>query len=512
MAGSSPSSQEKGTASSSVESERSFLYGFPFLPTLSFLREAIFSYFAYLCSQMQNDTHTIAAIATANGTGAIGIIRISGDDAILICDKVFKGALLEKAASHTVHYGHIVDGDSILDEVMVSIFRAPRSFTTENSVEISCHGSPFILEQILQLLIRNGAKMAQAGEFTMRAFMNGRIDLSQAEAVADLIASNSEAGRELAMQQMRGGFANELKELRVQLIDFAALLELELDFSEEDVEFADRTDLIKKVQEIKAVLGALKKSFQYGNAIKNGVSVALVGKPNAGKSSWINALTNDDISIVSTIAGTTRDKVEAHLNIEGVLFRLIDTAGIRITDDEIESIGVERALQSIQKAELIVFLFDISSTSFEEFSAELKDIKSQNSNSPLLILANKIDIAQSERISIDDRFKEVSNLHFVSAHQEADIAILKNSMLQTVQNLKASESNHVVSNTRHYEALQQAYSDVVKVLEAFDMQITSELIAHDMRQAINSIGSITGEVDIDGDILGTIFGKFCIGK
>ena len=327
---------------------------------------------------MQNHSHTIAAIATPNGTGAIGIIRVSGDDAIAICNKVFKGGNLEKAESHTIHYGHIVDGHQILDEVMVSIFHAPRSFTTENSIEISCHGSPFIVEQILQLLIRSGVKTAQAGEFTMRAFLNGRIDLSQAEAVADLIASNSEAERELAMQQMRGGFASELKELRTQLIDFAALLELELDFSEEDVEFADRTDLIQNVKDIQRVLGALKKSFQYGNAIKNGVSVALVGKPNAGKSSWINALTNDEISIVSRIAGTTRDKVEAQLNIDGVLFRLIDTAGIRITDDEIESMGVQRAMETIQKAELIVFIFDVSDTSFAAFENEYKEILAQN--------------------------------------------------------------------------------------------------------------------------------------
>ena len=461
---------------------------------------------------MFNNSQTIAAIATPNGTGAIGIIRVSGDDCIVICNKVFKGSDLEKAESHTIHYGHIVDGHQILDEVMVSIFHAPRSFTTENSVEISCHGSPFILEQILQLLIRSGAKTAQAGEFTMRAFMNGRIDLSQAEAVADLIASNSEAGRELAMQQMRGGFASELKELRVQLIDFSALLELELDFSEEDVEFADRTDLINNVKDIQRVLGGLKKSFQYGNAIKNGVSVALVGKPNAGKSSWINALTNDEISIVSTIAGTTRDKVEAHLNIDGVLFRLIDTAGIRVTEDEIESIGVERAMQTIQKAELIVFIFDLTDTSYKAFELEYKEIKNQNQKAPILILANKIDIAQSNRLTIDENFSKLENLLFVSAHQLEDVSTLKQRMLHTINNLKATESNHIVSNTRHYEALQQAYSDVAKVLEAFDMQITSELIAHDMRQAINSIGTITGEVDIDNDILGTIFGKFCIGK
>jgi len=461
---------------------------------------------------MQNNTHTIAAIATANGVGAIGIIRISGTDAVKICNKVFKGPNLEKAKSHTIHYGHIVDGKQILDEVMVSVFLAPRSFTTENSIEISCHGSPFILEQILHLLIRNGAKMAEAGEFTMRAFLNGRIDLSQAEAVADLIASNSEAGRELALQQMRGGFATELKTLRTQLIDFAALLELELDFSEEDVEFADRTDLINHVKQIQKVLGALKNSFQYGNAIKNGVAVALVGKPNAGKSSWINALTNDDISIVSTIAGTTRDKVEAQLNIDGVLFRLMDTAGIRITQDEIESIGVERAISTIQKAELIIYIFDLKTNSFEDFEKEYQEIKAHNAKVPILVLANKADIVESERMSIDGRFSQQKDLFFVSAHRPDNVNDLKTKMLSTINALNATESNHVVSNARHYEALQQAYEDVRQVLNAFDMQITSELIAHDMRQAINSIGTITGEVDIDEDILGTIFGKFCIGK
>jgi tRNA modification GTPase len=303
-----------------------------------------------------------------------------------------------------------------------------------------------------------------------------------------------------------------LKTLRTQLIDFAALLELELDFSEEDVEFADRSDLIDHVKQIQQVLGALKKSFQYGNAIKNGVAVALVGKPNAGKSSWINALTNDEISIVSTIAGTTRDKVEAQLNIEGVLFRLIDTAGIRVTEDEIESIGVERAVQTIQKAELILYIFDVSTTSYAVFKEELRDIQEQNSKAPLIILANKYDLAEAESTSIDEDFSTHENLLFISAHKEGDVSLLKEKMLSRINNLNSSESNHVVSNARHYEALQQAYEDVSQVLHAFDMQVTSELIAHDMRNAINSIGTITGEVDIDQDILGTIFGKFCIGK
>ncbi len=461
---------------------------------------------------MLDNNSTIAAIATANGVGAIGVIRVSGKEAISIASKVFKGSNLNQAQSHTLHYGHIYDGDKIIDEVVISLFRAPRSFTTEDSVEISGHGSPFILEQILQVLIRNGAKMAQPGEFTLRAFLNGRIDLSQAEAVADLIASNSDAGRELALQQMRGGFANELKTLRTQLIDFAALLELELDFSEEDVEFADRSDLIDHVKQIQQVLGALKKSFQYGNAIKNGVAVALVGKPNAGKSSWINALTNDEISIVSTIAGTTRDKVEAQLNIEGVLFRLIDTAGIRVTDDEIESIGVERAVQTIQKAELILYIFDVSTTSYAIFKEELREIQEQNSKAPLIILANKYDLVEAEATAMDEDFSTHENLLFISAHKESDVSLLKEKMLSRINNLNSSESNHVVSNARHYEALQQAYEDVSQVLHAFDMQVNSELIAHDMRNAINSIGTITGEVDIDEDILGTIFGKFCIGK
>jgi tRNA modification GTPase len=461
---------------------------------------------------MLDNNSTIAAIATANGVGAIGVIRVSGKEAISIASKVFKGSNLNQAQSHTLHYGHIYDGDKIIDEVVISLFRAPRSFTTEDSVEISGHGSPFILEQILQVLIRNGAKMAQPGEFTLRAFLKGRIDLSQAEAVADLIASNSDAGRELALQQMRGGFANELKTLRTQLIDFAALLELELDFSEEDVEFADRSDLIDHVKQIQQVLGALKKSFQYGNAIKNGVAVALVGKPNAGKSSWINALTNDEISIVSTIAGTTRDKVEAQLNIEGVLFRLIDTAGIRVTDDEIESIGVERAVQTIQKAELILYIFDVSTTSYAVFKEELRQIQEQNSKAPLIILANKYDLVEAEATAMDEDFSTHENLLFISAHKESDVSLLKEKMLSRINNLNSSESNHVVSNARHYEALQQAYEDVSQVLHAFDMQVNSELIAHDMRNAINSIGTITGEVDIDEDILGTIFGKFCIGK
>ncbi|MCD8528904.1 MAG: tRNA uridine-5-carboxymethylaminomethyl(34) synthesis GTPase MnmE [Chitinophagales bacterium] len=471
----------------------------------------IFTYLKIIFVPMQFD-HTIAAIATANGIGAIGIIRISGTEAISICNKIFKGTDLTKAKSHTIHYGHIVENNIVLDEVMLSIFKAPKSFTTEDCIEISCHGSPFILEQILQALIKNGARLAQPGEFTMRAYLNGRIDLSQAEAVADLIASNSAAGRDLALQQMRGGFANELKELRTQLIDFAALLELELDFSEEDVEFANRTDLRENLQKIKKVLGALKSSFQYGNAIKNGVSVALVGKPNAGKSSWINALTNDEISIVSSIAGTTRDKVEAQLNLNGVLFRLIDTAGIRQTHDEIESIGVERALQAIQKAELILFLFDISETSFTEFEKEYQDIVVLNQKSPKIIIANKADLMASNWETIDGRFNGQKNLHFLSAHSKEDVDFIKEQLSKNVEALNTNESSYVVSNARHFEALQQAYTDVEEVLQAFDLQLSSDLIAHTLRHAIKSIGSITGEIDMDEDILGTIFGKFCIGK
>ncbi|MCB9226421.1 MAG: tRNA uridine-5-carboxymethylaminomethyl(34) synthesis GTPase MnmE [Chitinophagales bacterium] len=461
---------------------------------------------------MNKQQHTIAAIATANGMGAIGIIRMSGQDAIEICDKVFKGANLTKAKSHTVHYGHIVDENTVLDEVMVSVFKAPKSFTTENSVEISCHGSPYILENVLQCLIKNGAKMAEPGEFTMRAFLNGRIDLSQAEAVADLIASNSKAGRDLALQQMRGGFATELKNLRTELIDFAALLELELDFSEEDVEFANRKELIENLQKIKRVLGALKSSFQYGNAIKNGVSVALVGKPNAGKSSWINALTNDEISIVSTIAGTTRDKVEAQLSINGVLYRLIDTAGIRETQDEIESIGVERALSTIQKADIVLFLFDANETDFSTFEKEFKEINGLNTKAKTIIIANKADLLALDYEQNNAVFKAYSNLYFLSAHRSDDVHFIKEQLSKAVEEMNHSESNYVVSNARHFEALNQAYKDVEEVLHAFDLQLSSDLIAHTMHHAIKSIGSITGEIDMDEDILGAVFGKFCIGK
>lgn len=455
---------------------------------------------------MNNQHHTIAAIATANGMGAIGIIRMSGQNAIEICDKVFKGANLVEAESHTIHYGHIIDENTALDEVMVSIFRAPKSFTTENSVEISCHGSPYILENVLQCLIKNGAKMAEPGEFTMRAFLNGRIDLSQAEAVADLIASNSKAGRDLALQQMRGGFATELKKLRTELIDFAALLELELDFSEEDVEFANRKDLIANLQKIKQVLQQLASSFQYGNAIKNGVAVAIVGKPNAGKSSWINALTNDEISIVSTIAGTTRDKVEAQLNISGVLFRLIDTAGIRETADEIESIGVARAKEAISKADLVLHIFDVATTSVAEFEIEQQDILKQNSQAPVLHLANKADLQTT------DKYNNIVGLLKVSAKNTLDIDKVKTKLLEVVQNLNSNESNYIVSNTRHFQALEQAQEDIQQVLQAFELQMSSDLIAHDLRHAIKSIGSITGEIDMDEDILGAVFGKFCIGK
>ncbi len=457
---------------------------------------------------------TICALATANGIGAIGIIRISGDDAIPVSAKIFDGKNLEKAQSHTVHYGFIKDGDEVIDEVMVSVFKAPKTFTAEDSVEISFHGSPHIAKKILEVLIKNGARIAKAGEFTMRAFMNGRIDLSQAESIADLIASENEASRKVALNQLKGGITNEISFLRTDLLNFVSLIELELDFAEEDVEFADRTALNQLLDKIEAKLNSLIESFQYGNAIKNGTAVAIIGKPNAGKSTLLNALLKEERAIVSNIAGTTRDTIEEILHIKGHAFRLIDTAGLRETVDEIEAIGVKKAKEKVENANILVYLADAAT---ENFSEDIEMIKSlQRDDLKLIICATKIDeVSPAQYELVENIFRKEISQDFdfitISAVENQNMQDLKNELSSYVEQLKSEESNVVITNQRHFEALGKSLDAVNKVKEAITFQISTELLAYELRNALEHLGEISGEVTND-EVLGNIFSKFCIGK
>jgi len=454
-------------------------------------------------------TDTIVAIATPQGMGALGVIRLSGADSFFICEKVFRGKNLSLQASHTVHYGYIHEKDELIDEVMVSIFKAPKSFTTEDVIEISCHGSTYIVQRILQALLNHGARLAEAGEFTMRAFLHGRIDLAQAEAVADLIASESAMQHSIALDQMRGGFSNQLKALREELIDFAALIELELDFSEEDVEFVDREELKKLVEKIKLKVLELLNSFKLGNAIKNGIPVAIVGKPNAGKSTLLNTLLNDERAIVSEIAGTTRDTIEEILTIEGIQFRLIDTAGIRTTTDTIEAIGVAKALEKIAQASVLIYLFDTNDTSLGEVSAAINTYAREGLK--IILCPTKIDLHSAkdwEQWLIE--LKPLADAVIgISAKESTNISLLKQEMLATVSHINAQQS--IVTNARHYESLLRANLSLEEILMGIDNELTQELIALDLRTALSHLSSITGAVDND-EILASIFGKFCIGK
>ena len=453
-------------------------------------------------------TDNIVALATPSGTGAIAVIRVSGPEAIILVDKLFKsikGKALAQQKSHTIHLGNIVDDDKILDEALVSIFKGPHSYTGENVVEISCHGSPFIQQQIIQLLLRNGCRAASAGEFTLRAFLNGKMDLSQAEAVADLIASDSEAAHDIAMQQMRGGFSNEIQELRQELLNFASLIELELDFSQEDVEFADRTQFNELLTRISTVLKKLIDSFALGNVIKNGIPVAIVGQPNVGKSTLLNVLLNEERAIVSEIAGTTRDTVEDHICIKGIGFRFIDTAGIRETVDVVEKIGIERTFEKIEKARLIIYLFD----GMEFDKTELKQIQQRYPNKRLLPICNKMDLLnpnQKEKIA-----SEIPDVLFLSAKLKEGISELETRLLSLVDSGALSGDTTIVTNSRHYDALLKALEEIQKVKEGLDMDLSSDLMAIDIRQALYHLGEITGSVTTD-DLLGNIFSNFCIGK
>ena len=521
---------------------------------------------------------TICAIATANGVGALGIIRLSGSEAVKIAQKTFKGTNLELVASHTVHYGYIYDksqvkreksqeevikiidvptaigrpetkenqefktqnlestiqnsetvnpqipiaigttsdNEELIDEVMVSVFLAPKTFTTEDVVEISFHGSPHIAKKILEVLVKNGARLAKAGEFTMRAFMNGRIDLAQAESIADLIASENEASRKVALNQLKGGITNEISILRNDLLNFTSLIELELDFGEEDVEFADRTAMNKLLLNLRHKLSALIESFQYGNALKNGVEVAIIGKPNAGKSTLLNALLKEERAIVSEIAGTTRDTIEEVIHLKGTAFRFVDTAGLRETTDIIEKIGVTKAKEKIASAKVLLYLYDEQDSTTEEVIAFVKEFHREDLK--IVLVHNKVDLTNDE---VPNEFDATLNLELfpdycdellrISAKDQTGIEAVKTVLIDYVENLKDQESNVIITNQRHFDALQKSLQSVLQVEEAVSSGIHTELLAYELRNALEQLGEISGEFTND-EVLGNIFSKFCIGK
>ena len=461
---------------------------------------------------MHNDT--IVALATPSGSGAIAVIRLSGKDAITIASTCFKSISnkdLTKQATHTIHLGHIIENNRTIDEVLVSVFKNPNSYTGENVIEISCHGSSYIQQEIIQLFLRHGCRMATAGEFTLRAFLNGKLDLSQAEAVADLISSDNEASHQIAMQQMRGGFSSEIAKLREELLNFASLIELELDFAEEDVEFADRTQFKALIERINFVLKRLIDSFAVGNVIKNGIPVAIVGEPNVGKSTLLNALLNEDRAIVSEIAGTTRDTIEDEISIGGIGFRFIDTAGIRETEDIVESIGIKKTFEKIEQAQVVIFLFDALQFKIhsEDFKVEIEKIKNKYPQKPLLVIANKID--KLEDTELAKMQTEIPEIKLLSAKTGFGVEQLTNSLLNLINTGALRNNETIVTNSRHYDALLKAFEEIQKVQHGLETDLSGDLLAIDIRQALYHFGEITGEITND-DLLGNIFANFCIGK
>lgn len=450
---------------------------------------------------------TIVALATPPGIGAIGIIRLSGTRAIEITNQLFPSKNLLEKSSHTLHVGFLKEEEKVLDEVVVSIFKTPRSYTGEDVVEISCHGSPYVQQQVIDACIKKGARLAKPGEFTQRAFLHGKLDLAQAEAVADLIASNTNASQRAALHTMRGGFSQQLKDLRERLIRFSALIELELDFSQEDVEFADRQQFYSLVEEMQQVTGQLISSFQLGNVIKNGVSVAIIGKPNAGKSTLLNSLLNENRAIVSDIPGTTRDTIEEIINIKGILFRLIDTAGIREhSADVIENAGVERSLEKMQQADLVLYLFD---TKDEQAEVELKQAELANRQLNYLMVANKIDeIGEQEA---KKKFAAIPKLLFISAKLHLHTGVLTERMTDAVLQGQIDTENTVITNARHYHALKEASKSLSEIKDGFTNKLSGDLLALDIRRCLHYLGEITGEITNE-DQLDYIFSKFCIGK
>jgi tRNA modification GTPase len=491
---------------------------------------------------------TICAIATPPGTGAIAVIRLSGPEAMLICEKVFTpkrpGLKISSADTHTIHFGTIGNDGELLDEVLVSVFRQPHSYTGENSVEISCHGSSYIQQKIMELLISFGARTAKPGEFTLRAFLNGKFDLSQAEAVADLIAASSNSAHDLAMQQMRGGFSRKISQLRTRLLDFASLIELELDFSQEDVEFADRTELMKLLHEVKSEIVHLASSFSYGNVLKTGIPVAIIGKPNVGKSTLLNAILNEERAIVSEIPGTTRDTIEDTILVHNYAFRFIDTAGLRHSSDFIESEGIERTYEKIRQAAIVLYVFDVRDAEgvelwakglglraewlggFEEETGRPgdretgrqgdketrrpgdKETGSMGNGKKFILIGNKADLLEETPAHLKDLLEQ--ECIFISAKRKENINMILERLVEVVGEMKVQDTA-VVSNIRHYEALNGALKSIEEVMSGLSQGLSGDLVTVDLRTALYHLGEITGEITTD-DILGNIFGRFCVGK
>lgn len=474
-----------------------------------------FTFLKYMISQ-----DTIVALASPSGAGAIAIIRISGSKALLIAASVFRSVSnkdLTKQKSHTLHLGHIVDGTKVIDQVLVSIFKGANSYSGENTVEISCHGSTYIQQQIIQLLLRSGCRMANAGEFTLRSFLNGKMDLSQAEAVADLISSDNEASHQIAMQQMRGGFSNEIAKLREELLNFASLIELELDFAEEDVTFADRTQFHELLNRIEFVLKRLIDSFSVGNVIKNGIPIAIVGEPNVGKSTLLNALLNEERAIVSEIAGTTRDTIEDELVIGGIGFRFIDTAGIRETADTIESLGIQKTFEKIKQAQVVLYLSESqkSKVKNQEYKVEIEKVRKKYPLKTLIAVINKVDLLSDDEISsIKNQLAtfdfQIATI-FISAKENIGVENLKNQLLSLVNTGALRNNETIVTNTRHYDSLLKALEEIQKVKYGLQTDLSSDLMAIDIKEALYHFGMITGQVTNE-ELLGNIFANFCIGK
>jgi tRNA modification GTPase len=452
-----------------------------------------------------NNLDTIIALASAQGISAIAVIRLSGEKSIELVNNVFQGKDLTKEPTHTIHFGSIRDENRVVDEVLVSLFKNEKSFTKENSVEISCHGSPHIVKEIIKVLLKHGARLAQPGEFTKRAFLNGRFDLAQAEAVADLINAETENARQAAMNQMRGGFSNEINHLREELVHFASLIELELDFGEEDVEFAKRDDLKKLIQKIQSYLQSLILSFDQGNVIKNGVPTVIAGKPNAGKSTLLNVLLNEEKAIVSEIPGTTRDVIEDEIVLGGINFRFIDTAGLRETEDVIEAIGVGRTRERMKKASLIIYLFDLSNTTAEEIQTEIDGLEALGI--PYIKVGNKVDKAKPELLEKLEQKDFIS----ISASKQTNIQQLKDKLLSYFHIDTIKSGDVVVTNLRHYQSLMHTNESLERVLKSMSDGITGDFLAMDIRQSLHYLGEITGAITTD-DLLENIFSKFCIGK
>ena len=464
--------------------------------------------------QTNDFSDTIVALSTPPGVGAIGVIRLSGNKAVHIVNDVFKGKNLLNQPSHTIHLGNIIDNNQIIDEVLVSLFLAPSSYTKENVVEISCHGSPYILQKIIELLLKNGARLAKPGEFTMRAFLNGRFDLSQAEAVADLIVAETETQQTLAIKQMRGGFTNDLKSLREKLIHFASMIELELDFGEEDVEFANRDELKELIIELQQNIGTLLISFKFGNVVKNGITTVLAGRPNAGKSTLLNALLNEERAIVSEIAGTTRDVIEEKIVINGLMFRLIDTAGIREATDIIEKIGVQKTYEQIANASILLYIFDANESSELVVIEDIEKLKRENLE--IILVANKADLCHEHQLgmlnySITELYGYDLPIFEISALNKQNLESLKEYLVAVASDGKTSSEQTIVTNVRHFQSLQNTNMALQHALDSLNNKNTGDLLAQDIRHALHALGEITGEITTD-DLLDNIFSKFCIGK